>query len=164
MYTELLNEYDNHRCNWYDTTHCTKMKCSIKDFFSKYEETHLLKKSLMENFIFCAVIDFPSKIYFFIFCWNTFGTSNFGVDESNIPFCKVIWDTFLVFLGRLLCLIIKSHFCDNWLQMEINNFYFRWDLYGSMYRWSRFRSIANFWFGVSLCCFGIIYLKFVSNF
>ena len=41
-----------------------KMKFSIKDFFSKYDQirsfmriwSHLLKKSLMENFIFCAVI------------------------------------------------------------------------------------------------------------
>ena len=40
-----------------------KMKFSIKDFFSKCDQTrsflriwsHLLKKSLMENFIFCAV-------------------------------------------------------------------------------------------------------------
>ena len=40
-----------------------KMKFSIKDFFSKCDEirsflriwSHLLKKSLMENFIFCAV-------------------------------------------------------------------------------------------------------------
>ena len=40
-----------------------KMKFSIKDFFSKCEQirrklricSHLLKKSLMENFIFCAV-------------------------------------------------------------------------------------------------------------
>ena len=40
-----------------------KMKFSIKDFFSKCDEIHtklqiwlhLLKKSLMENFIFCAV-------------------------------------------------------------------------------------------------------------
>ena len=39
-----------------------KMKFSIKDFFSKYDQirrklrylSHLLKKSLMENFIFCA--------------------------------------------------------------------------------------------------------------
>ena len=39
------------------------MKSSIKDFFSKCEQirsfpwiwSHLLKKSLMENFIFCAV-------------------------------------------------------------------------------------------------------------
>ena len=45
--------------------HCTaqKMKLSIKDFFSKCEQirrrnwicSHLLKKSLMENFIFCVV-------------------------------------------------------------------------------------------------------------
>ena len=40
------------------------MKFSIKDFFSKCDQIrrilriwlHLLKKSLMENFIFCAVI------------------------------------------------------------------------------------------------------------
>ena len=42
------------------------MKFSIKDFFSKYKQIrsflriwpHLLKKSLMENFIFCAVFRF----------------------------------------------------------------------------------------------------------
>ena len=41
-----------------------KMKFSIKDFFSKCDQirpklriwSHLLKKPLMENFIFCAVI------------------------------------------------------------------------------------------------------------
>ena len=41
-----------------------KMKFSIKDFFSKRDQirsflriwSHLLKKSLMENFIFCAVL------------------------------------------------------------------------------------------------------------
>ena len=41
------------------------MKFSIKDFFSKCDHirrklliwSHLLKKSLMENFIFCAVKD-----------------------------------------------------------------------------------------------------------
>ena len=47
-------------------TICTaqKMKFSIKDFFSKCDRTrsfmwiwsHLLKKSLMETFIFCAVL------------------------------------------------------------------------------------------------------------
>ena len=42
------------------------MKFSIKDFFSKYDQirsflriwSHSLKKSLMESFIFCAVIIF----------------------------------------------------------------------------------------------------------
>ena len=50
---------------------CTKMKFSIKDFFSKFDRiysllpiwSHLLKKSLLENFIFCAVIIF-SKVMF----------------------------------------------------------------------------------------------------
>ena len=40
-----------------------KMKCSIKDFFSKCDQirslpqiwSHLLKESLMENFNFCVV-------------------------------------------------------------------------------------------------------------
>ena len=39
---------------------CTtqKMKFSIKDFHSKCEQIRsLLKKSLMENFIFCTVIN-----------------------------------------------------------------------------------------------------------
>ena len=43
-----------------------KMKFSIKDFFSKFEQIHrevriwlhLLKKSLMEYFIFCAMWDY----------------------------------------------------------------------------------------------------------
>ena len=41
-----------------------KMKFSMKDFFSKFDQirrklriwSHLLKKSLMENIIFCAVL------------------------------------------------------------------------------------------------------------
>ena len=53
-------------CHWAkDCSHNTaqKMKFSIKDFFSKFNQIrrflriwlHLLKKSLMENFIFCAI-------------------------------------------------------------------------------------------------------------
>ena len=45
------------------------MKFSIKDFFSKYDQiyrelwiwSHLITKSLMENFIFCAVKLFASS-------------------------------------------------------------------------------------------------------
>ena len=37
------------------------MKFSIKDFFSKW--SHLLNKSLMESFIFCAVIDYIDYIF-----------------------------------------------------------------------------------------------------
>ena len=46
-----------------DTLTAQKITFSIKDFFSKCDQirsllriwSHLLKKSLMENFIFCAV-------------------------------------------------------------------------------------------------------------
>ena len=48
-----------------------KVKFSIKDFFSKYDQirkklricSHLLKKFLMENFIFCAVSDLTIATY-----------------------------------------------------------------------------------------------------
>ena len=48
------------------TSTAQKMKFSIKDFFSKCDQirrkmriwSHSLKKSSMENFIFCAVINF----------------------------------------------------------------------------------------------------------
>ena len=48
----------------FSNLHCTKMKFAIKDFFSKFDQirrnlriwSHLLKKSLMENYIFCAVL------------------------------------------------------------------------------------------------------------
>ena len=51
-----------------------KMKFSIEDFFSEYDQinsflriwSHLLKKSLMENFIFCAV---PITSYYFQVFW-----------------------------------------------------------------------------------------------
>ena len=50
------------------------MKFSIKDFFSKYDQiriilqilSHLLKKSLMEKFIFCAVTPVISGVLFSI--------------------------------------------------------------------------------------------------
>ena len=53
-----------------------KMKCSIKGFFSKCDQTrkvriwsHLLKKSLMENFIFCAVKTTCQDCIFWFRCW-----------------------------------------------------------------------------------------------
>ena len=60
------NGQDHHERFQYDHWSHTaqKMKFSIKDFFSKYDQirrklwiwSHLLNKSLMENFIFCAVL------------------------------------------------------------------------------------------------------------
>ena len=48
---------------WLVNITAQKMKFSIKDFFSKFDQirsflwiwSHLLQKSFMENFIFCAV-------------------------------------------------------------------------------------------------------------
>ena len=50
-------------CEFFLLTLHKKMRFSVKDFFSKYDQirsflriwSHLLKKSIMENFIFCAV-------------------------------------------------------------------------------------------------------------
>ena len=58
----------NRRINFLHTAQ--KMKFFIKDFFSKCDQirrklriwSHLLKKSLMENFIFCAVSTVSSVI------------------------------------------------------------------------------------------------------
>ena len=54
-------------------TTAQKMKFSIKDFFSKCDQIHrklwiplhLLKKSLMGNFIFCAVDVFTNWHWFY---------------------------------------------------------------------------------------------------
>ena len=62
-----------------------KMKFSIENFFSKCDQihwSHLLKKSLMENFIFCAVI--PLAVIPLRYCkvaWKYFG--------STFYFCKM---------------------------------------------------------------------------
>ena len=57
-----------------------KNKFSIKGFFSKCDQilrnlriwSHLLEKSLMENLIFCAVIDFNFTITFVVHDTLTF--------------------------------------------------------------------------------------------
>ena len=56
-----------------------KMKFSIKDFFSKCDQirrkmriwSHLLKKSLMENFIFCAMNSRESLVVLRMFLQNS---------------------------------------------------------------------------------------------
>ena len=62
------------------------MKISIKDFFSKCDQirrklpicSHLLKKSLMENFIFCVVYLNMERYYEnFAVCLERFSESTF---------------------------------------------------------------------------------------
>ena len=54
-YPEMETEIRNH---FIAAWTAQKMKFSIKDFFIKCDQTHLLRKSLMENFIFCAALSF----------------------------------------------------------------------------------------------------------
>ena len=61
-----------------------KMMFSIKDFFSKCDQfcrklwiwSHLLNKSLIENFIFCAVLE-KENWYLQNFQKNSFGKNEF---------------------------------------------------------------------------------------
>ena len=71
-----------------------KMKVSIKDFFSKCDEirsflriwSQLLKKSLMENFIFCEVHNF--------FCKDDLSKNKSSRNRINFPinWWKFIWN------------------------------------------------------------------------
>ena len=70
-----------------------KMKFSIKDFFSKCDQirsflriwSHLLKKFLMENFIFCAVLKKNQSYYLRYDVVSTLTRRHVstGRDESN---------------------------------------------------------------------------------
>ena len=54
--------------------HYTKKKCSIRDFSSQCDQIrgflriwpHLLEKSLMENFIFCAVLFCSGRVMYVV--------------------------------------------------------------------------------------------------
>ena len=62
-WSQHLNQIKIKTFIWCPRHHCTKMKFSIKDCFSKCDQicschrswSHLLKKSLMENFVFCSM-------------------------------------------------------------------------------------------------------------
>ena len=68
-----------------------KMKFSIKDFFSKWDQihrklqiwSHLLKKSLIENFIFCAVKNSPWRSKFSSFPLLVLNSPNTSCHFSN---------------------------------------------------------------------------------
>ena len=53
-----------HKLDYVDDLTAQKMEFSIKDFFSKFDQirsflriwSHLLRESLIENFIFCVVL------------------------------------------------------------------------------------------------------------
>ena len=63
MLLHVFSLYEGSSANFVSTITAQKMKFSVKDFLSKCDQnlrklriwSHLLKKSLMENLIFCAV-------------------------------------------------------------------------------------------------------------
>ena len=85
--------------------HCTEKKFFIKDFFSKYDRicsflriwSHFLKKSLMENLIFCAVLSYNcvkmflyaqyDRICSFLRIWSHFLKKSL---MENLIFCAVL--------------------------------------------------------------------------
>ena len=78
--------------------HCTKTKCSNKDFFSKCDQicsfqriwSHLLKKSLFEKLIFCAAL-YGTTSFFKLFFKADALTDNITTSETlrkNCPYSE----------------------------------------------------------------------------
>ena len=73
----------------------------MKDFFSKYDQirkklqiwSHLLKKSLMENSIFCAVetCSTPFNCFFLSFVQDMRIAFNFHFSKFFINYSRLIW-------------------------------------------------------------------------
>ena len=87
-----------------------KLKFSIKNFFSKYDQirkklrvwSHLLKKPIMENFIFCAVVNLKLPILL----WKASLRSSFPE----------------VFLGKgvlKMCSTFTEHPCRSVISMKL---------------------------------------------
>ena len=81
-----------------------KMKFSIKNFFSRCDQnrsflrmwSHLLNKSLMENFVFCAVqCDHTIKFVYSIWFWPSFIKLHYKASYIPIPFCHLNFKCYL---------------------------------------------------------------------
>ena len=96
-----------------------KMKFSIKDFFSKCDQirscSHLLKKSLLENFIFCAVKQ-PSEMNEIL---QELNTSEHDYYEA----LSISSDTdFLIHLKRMpnACCFTNNYFMEGLKLWKVN--------------------------------------------
>ena len=118
--TKLTHQNNNiYGENWFSSIHSQqyspqkKVKFSIKDFFSNFDQirslqtwSHFLKKGLMENFIFCAVI-----------CRSCFFKLIFPLLDH--PSSVILWQdvTFLTFIPKKVKAILTSaifvRFCAN---------------------------------------------------
>ena len=118
---------------------CTKMKFSIKDFFSKYDQIHsfqriwwhLLKKSLLENLFLCSGWCFPQ--------WGNFTITWYH--QTNL-LCKLQQTFYTIVLG--------SHFCKQTTLICCCN----------INLWSRW--IPVYWILKTINCFRILCLSFIK--
>ena len=92
-----------------------KLKFSINGFFSKCDQirrklriwSHLLKKSLMENFIFCAVTAVISQQHMTAYAGNTSVSQIFLVSSKLIKTCAIFLTPFNGVLGLGLTSVVK---------------------------------------------------------
>ena len=115
--------HERHIGIWWPHTQHKKMKFSIKDFFSKCDQihsflwiwSHLLKKSLMENFIFMQWYQFWNLVFYFEipFVSNHIESSPIGLNDPNsnaritvvISNFKFMWSIF----GETLLILVDYY-------------------------------------------------------
>ena len=97
-----------------------KMKFSIKDFFSKGDQirrklriwSHLLKKSPMENFIFCAVLGILLPNFVNWKCeWKNYVHKKFFISKGYFPDDKHKW-------------LLPPKDSKNWLTLRVVKIFF----------------------------------------
>ena len=127
------------------------MKFSIKDFFSKCDQirsslriwSHLLKKFIMENFIFCAVWKLISSFCFrmntlwvICMCWLTFvmksilqrGNSNHEESPEGVLWKKVFLKISQLYKKETPIQVFSCEFCETFK----NNFIYRTPLMAAL--------------------------------
>ena len=98
------------------TQHPLHMKFSTKDFFSKCDQirrklriwSNLLKKSLIENLFFCAVILSPSGLILAV----TSKVPLFDLKKVTLPFSNKQWKRSQSIAADKQEMIVSSDFCQ----------------------------------------------------
>ena len=125
------------------------MKFSIEDFFSKFDQirrklqiwSHLLKKSLMENFIFCTVTHCTIIWFLATRLWDSlpFTFSIFSAFQAKWWHCLIISKAFTLRSYTLvLSFRLSLSFCAILLQCAITL------SYSVSFSWSSFALMLSF--------------------
>ena len=117
-----LNQLNLESVNYFSHT-AQKMKFSIKDFFSKYDQiyrklriwSHLLNKSLMENFVFCAVKPKDRSSFLPLITFTYFFHNSYLPTEQKViltKFSSFYYRSF-VFIWTVFRIICSNSFTRN---------------------------------------------------